>query len=97
MSVTNSTVIRKIIKEAEQAKEKQTDDKQMLKHIANVKLLCELLLEEEGPLQANSNEITADEIRTMMGTTNHQLVEQQQPNHSKNDHDDANGESIFDF
>jgi hypothetical protein len=43
MGISNRTIIQKMMKELELAKVNQHD---MTKHIAHVKLLCELLLEE---------------------------------------------------
>ncbi|RYG71792.1 hypothetical protein EU245_12940 [Lentibacillus lipolyticus] len=94
MAVTNDTIMQKIQKELTQAKQLSADETAMKKHIANIHLLCELLL-EEASAPAASSEFTAAEIKAMTGKnpsskpldTAGKLMEQ----------DGANGDSIFDF
>ncbi|MEN1967587.1 YwdI family protein [Lentibacillus sp. N15] len=91
MAVTDRTVLQKMIKEAQQANEKQANHQEMLKHVANVSLLCELLLEGNELPTVTRDEISADEMKAMTGTV-HPPAKQ-----PTLDHDDANGKSIFDF
>lgn len=93
--MNNLTVINKMIRELEAAK--QEEQKQVfLKHISNVQLLCELFLEEEtAPASGNSLSVSSafseQEIKAMLG-------ESHKHQEDKNAvHEDANGDSIFDF
>ncbi|MEW9676352.1 YwdI family protein [Lentibacillus sp. L22] len=97
MSVTDQTVLQRIIREAQQAREKQTSHKKMIEHIKNVKLLCELLLENTDEPTATTNDITANEMKAMMGKTYDSPRNGQLGKQSEFDDDGANGESIFDF
>ncbi|WP_099159350.1 DUF5327 family protein [Virgibacillus ndiopensis] len=97
MAVTNQTVLQKMKKEVDEASRKQMNQKDMVKHIANVKLLCELLLEEESSPVVGNNEITEDEINAMIGAENASSMIKKQSSTSTIIHDDANGKSIFDF
>lgn len=94
MAVSNRTIIQKMTSELELAKASQHD---MTKHIAHVKLLCELLLEEEGLSAASKTDVSAKEMKAMMGVTGHPSSEEKQADRSNMDNDDANGKSIFDF
>lgn len=91
--VENGTVIQKMIYELNQAKEQHNQDK-MIKHIENVRLLCDLFLEGGSPSTSNKEEISAEEMKAMLGK---QASENKQIKSKPMDHDDANGDSIFDF
>ncbi|WP_188454649.1 DUF5327 family protein [Virgibacillus oceani] len=95
--VTNKTVLLKMKKEIEEAIRKQTNQNEMTKHIASVKLLCELLLEEDSSPVVSGQDMTEAEIKTMIGAENASSVSKKHTNASAIDHDDANGKSIFDF
>lgn len=94
MAVSNKKIINKMIQELYQAKEK-IETTQMNTHISNVKLLCELLLDEEEVQGRDTEKISQEEIKAMLGHSYHQ-----QPIEKKTatiDHEEANGTSIFDF
>lgn len=93
MAVGNGTVIQKMIHELNQAKEQHNQD-EMIKHIANVRLLCELFLEEDSPPVNNKEDISAEEMKAMIGR---QASENKKVKSKPMDHDVANGDSIFDF
>ncbi|UJL46026.1 YwdI family protein [Virgibacillus sp. NKC19-16] len=93
MEVGNNTVIQKMITELNHAKEQHNQDK-MIKHIENVRLLCDLFLEEDSPSTGNKEAISAEEMKAMLGK---QSSENKQRTSTKMDHDVANGDSIFDF
>lgn len=97
MVVTTNTIMQKMIKEAQQAKNNQNNHVEMMKHVANVKLLCELLLEDEAPQAIAQHETTADEMKAMMGTLQKSQTTDRIQKQSRFDEDDANGDSIFDF
>lgn len=94
----NLTVINKMIRELEAAKE-QEQKQAVLKHISNVQLLCELFLEDEtteaAPPKKPATAISELEIKAMLGENSHREEKKIKQNHS--DHEDANGDSIFDF
>ncbi|WP_106495985.1 DUF5327 family protein [Lentibacillus sp. Marseille-P4043] len=96
MAVTTNTVIQKMMKEVQELNKQQMNQQVMMQHVANVKLLCELLLDEEGPSVTTSSDISAREMKAMMGTSTHPSV-RTQSDHETIDHDEANGKSIFDF
>lgn len=87
-----------MLNEAKLANEKKTNTNDMQKHVANVKLLCDLLLdEEEPPDKADEPSITPDEMKAMMGESDRSAHLSSQSRKTVIDHDDANGKSIFDF
>src|SRR5699024_1410122 len=105
--------------------EKTPTQTELQKSIGNVKLMCELLLEnatEEKETSSASDhrkqsvsdeemiqmlqqapEVTDEEYNVMMGKDSSDSPvrdvrrKHQSPEKSRTDHDDANGESIFDF
>ncbi|MBY7144777.1 YwdI family protein [Virgibacillus sp. NKC19-3] len=93
MAVGNNTVIRKMIHELTQAQEQDNQDK-MTKHIENVRLLCDLFLEEASPSKGEKETISAEEMKAMLGK---QASENKTIKSKPMDHDGANGDSIFDF
>ncbi|MGY0694959.1 DUF5327 family protein [Virgibacillus sp. FSP13] len=95
MAVTTNTVIKKMMKEVQQVNKQQANQQVMMQHVANVKLLCELLLDEEDSSVLTSSDISASEMKAMMGVSDHPSV-RKQSEHEAIDHD-ANGKSIFDF
>lgn len=101
MAVANETIINKMMQELTEAKTNPHHKETLNKHIEHVKLLCELILDEERPHSniktEDKTKITAEEMKAMMGQSQAQTL--QNPSHRETtlDHDDANGESIFDF
>ncbi len=93
MAVDNNKILAKMIHEAYQAKEQQHNEEKMLHHIANIKLLCELFLEEEAKEEPVKQEITEEERKMMLGEGRGKDPLSSKPL----DEDDANGLSIFDF
>ena len=91
MVIKNETVIQKMIKELQSALVKAKDSQELTKHIEKVHLLCELMLDDENK-QSEPSKITNKEMRVMVG----EKVEQQNTKKSFK-HDEANGDSIFDF
>ncbi|MFC4558127.1 YwdI family protein [Virgibacillus kekensis] len=94
MAVSENTIIKKMMNELKQAQNNAGDNKTMKQHIANVKLLSELLLDEKQEEQHIVNtDITEEEMKAMIGETgtgNKRRTVQL-------DDDDANGSSLFDF
>ncbi|EQB38242.1 MULTISPECIES: YwdI family protein [Virgibacillus] len=101
MAVANSTIIQKMINELQSAKQVEEHSKEMYKHISNVRLLCDLFLEEDieensKPTKTAINDISAAEMKAMLG-------EMKAKTHAESiykstaDHDGANGESLFEF
>lgn len=102
LAVANITIIRKMIAELQKAKIHIENDKMMKKHIGNVQLLCELMLEDEkNDDSVDSTSMSAQEVKAMLGDQydiqNKQEKHKSSFKESKVNHDDANGDSIFDF
>jgi len=100
MSVSTTSILNKMLNEAKQAKETNTK-KDMQKHAANVKLLCELLLDEEETAETkgsvDEHSITPAEMKAMIGEENRSKDSSSQDRKKLVDDDEANGESLFDF
>lgn len=91
MAVANSTIIQKMMKEIQQAQLQQHNNPMLIKHISNIHMLCELLLEEHE--QGNGTEDMQQELKMMMGDSEREIPLKT----TTRDHDQANGDSIFDF
>ncbi|RDW20503.1 YwdI family protein [Oceanobacillus chungangensis] len=96
MAVENNTIIKKMINELNLAKENQHNQDTMVRHISNVKVLCDLFIEEESTpavitRSKDSNEISEEELRAMIGNQG------QIKKVVIDDEEEANGGSIFDF
>ncbi|WP_156290187.1 YwdI family protein [Oceanobacillus salinisoli] len=104
MAVANETIIKKMFNELNEAKGNQHNHDKLVKHIANVKLLCDLFLEEDDkeamvkPVQ-NKEQFSQAELKAMIGEQ--EAVKKIQKEQSKKlqtiNHEEANGSSIFDF
>ncbi|RLL42843.1 hypothetical protein D8M04_14945 [Oceanobacillus piezotolerans] len=98
MAVSNNTIINKMIAELQKARELEHQEEKVIKHIENVRLLCDLFLEEDTVTRESSTEITQTELKAMLGEKG---TSQTQSNTFKRSYDpqadDANGSSIFDF
>lgn len=102
MAIANEKVIQKMMEELKQAKENQHHYEKMINHIEKVYLLCELFLDDDTSKTISSiledeeleEPITPEEMKAMLGENNKQ---------KKNNktlikhHNEANGDSIFDF
>lgn len=92
MAVENETIIQRMINELNKAR--NADEHVMKNHIANVQLLCDLMLEGDKPQSPETN-FTKEEMKAMIGKNSNDKV---RPVHrSTTIDDDANGESLFDF
>lgn len=98
MAVSSDAIIHKMMQELQQAKQHYDNDKVMKKHISHVQLLCDLILQEETET-TNKDEITQEEMKAMIegNQTSEQQAGQQKGGKPGINHDDANGNSIFDF
>ncbi|MYL49558.1 hypothetical protein GLV98_08670 [Halobacillus litoralis] len=99
MAITNETVLKKMSSEIQEAMLQHGNEQKVREHVRSVKLLADLLLEDETSTQrspAAVQEPTVEEIRKMMGAGNPEPV-QKENKETKIDHDEANGSSIFDF
>ncbi|MCA1020860.1 hypothetical protein GLW04_10440 [Halobacillus litoralis] len=97
MAVTNHSVLKRMANEIQEAMLQHGNEQRVREHVRSVKLLAELLLEEDaqgGRPEPSVNEPTAEEIRKMMGADK-APAKQSQPDTV--DHEEANGPSIFDF
>lgn len=94
MAVETDTIIQKMMKELTQAKQKSDDNDAVQKHVANVQLLCELILEEKP--KSDSSEISTEEMKAMIGESNNSR-KQNITRRNQEEDDDANGSSLFDF
>ncbi|REJ09322.1 YwdI family protein [Halobacillus trueperi] len=99
MAITNKTVLKKMSSEIQEAMLQHGNEQKVREHVRSVKLLADLLLEEDTSPQSTPavvQEPTVEEIRKMMGAGNPEPV-QEEDKETKIDHDEANGSSIFDF
>lgn len=102
MAVQNDTILDKMMLELQHAKQAHQNQATMLKHIANIRLLCDLFLTEEEPAttfpaKKNSLDISAAELKAMMGKEDHQGATPAFKKSIELDDEDGNGKSIFDF
>lgn len=99
MAVANRTIIKKMIDELEKAKAYKGNQKKMKQHIAHVRLLCDLILEDEGNNESSvdSTSISKQEAKAMLGDQYH--VQNKEKKHKKSaiNYEDENVDSIFDF
>lgn len=94
MAISNQTILKKMSAEIQEAMLHHTEDQKLREHVRSVKLLADLLLEEESshsPTMREESRPTAEEIRKMMGAKPPKQKEED------DNHDGANGSSIFDF
>lgn len=101
MAVSNETIIRKMIKELQLALEKPNDQQLLVKHMSNIQVLSELILEQDEKVKKENPYLLEKERQMMFGDTIKTKEKEElnpiQMNSSLLDEDDANGESIFDF
>ncbi len=102
MAVSNRTIITKMIDELEKAKTHHDHVTTMKKHIENVKLLCELLLEADQPenKRIETTDLSAQELKVMLGDSHTNKAQQGKLDTQKSKpdfYDEGNGDSIFDF
>lgn len=132
MAISNHTIINKMLHELQPLQEKNPSRAELRKHIGNVKLMCELFLEndevtseaESLTRQPHSNapddmasrtmqsvpEMTEEEFNVMMKGKNPSNAsnstnklekniqrKRKSPSDESTEHDQANGDSIFDF
>lgn len=126
MAISNQMVIQRMLRELQPLQEKTPSRTELLTHIGNIKLMCELLLEnEEGDSEENGTtkshspssvsdeammhmlqqtpEMTDEEYNVMIkGCTaseqeKHSSQEKQATQQERTNHNEANGDSIFDF
>lgn len=99
MAIPNEKILNKMMNELQEAKLNQANQRRMVKHIENVRLLSELLIEGDSDGSAlkptSPTEITDDEMKAMLGGTSTKKTKD--PDESKADHDQVNGKSILDF
>lgn len=94
MGVSKQTILHKIKKELDQAVKHETNDQKVQKHLSHIKLLCELMIEEnEQDTMPDKHAVYSNQEKVFI-KNDHLLKEDK---HSTVDHDGANGPSIFDF
>lgn len=102
MAISNQAAIEKMINELQQALAQGSSEVKTREHVRAVRLLCDLILEEESKPEPAATS-SAQELEKMMGGLESTLDKQsgikKQPgsSRSKIDHEEANGDSIFDF
>ncbi|AIF45612.1 YwdI family protein [Virgibacillus sp. SK37] len=97
MAVANETIITKMKEELSRAEKWADNPEKMSKSISNIRLLCDLLLESgetSKSVQLDRNEISPEEMKAMIGKAN---AGKPSVNKSAIDHEEANGDSLFDF
>lgn len=102
MAVENERIIEKMLTELQRAKAEQQNQVKMKRHLANVQVLCELILEEgvqAKPALSSTQEITADEMKAMIGNqqTKKNDFNKQQISKTVSNHKEDTGGSLFDF
>jgi hypothetical protein len=103
MAIENETILNKMLKEINDAKGNQHNQGKLLNHISNVKLLCDLFLEEDSEkiqeVPERRDEFTEMELKAMIGKqdTIKKIQQQQLSQIEKNDYEQEDGGSIFDF
>ncbi|WP_067728434.1 YwdI family protein [Oceanobacillus damuensis] len=99
MAITNERIIKKMIHELYEAKENSQSEEKVVAHIANVRLLCDLFLEEDNTEAVErETEFSAEELKAMIGAqSGSKTAAPKQTTKRTTNHEEANGESIFDF
>ncbi|WP_047980926.1 YwdI family protein [Ornithinibacillus contaminans] len=100
MAVANDTILQKMTNELQQAQRNQDKQAVMLKHIENIRLLCDLfLMEDHAEPVLEKGELSAVERKAMLGEVESPSAEQAQSfkKSIELDDEDGNGNSIFDF
>lgn len=85
MAIKDDTVLKKMMGELQEAITKENQGGSTREHIRAIRLLCDLMLEEQGSMSKDA------ELKKMMGSLN------APSDQSPVDHEDANGKSLFDF
>lgn len=90
MNISSKVILKKIESEIQQAKQETVNREAYLRRIANVKVLCELLLDEptDETTSTSVTKPTVEEVERMMKGT--------QPSKQAGE-SEHNPESIFDF
>ena len=100
MAIANETIIKRMIQELYSAQENQHKPQELQKNIENVRLLCDLFLEEDQPATpAERPEFSDAEIKAMLGAGhgNKGPSQKQRTASSAYDEGEGDGDSIFDF
>ncbi|GAB4074850.1 hypothetical protein GCM10028778_23530 [Barrientosiimonas marina] len=101
MAVETRTILQKIQRELTSAQQTIADEKTMKKHLESIQVLSELLLDEtpesssSASPAASSRDVNTAEVKAMMG--NQSSESKSQRTTAPDDHDGANGDSLFDF
>lgn len=93
MAVEDEKIIQKMIHELQQALEVNSKPNTLVQHVSNVKVLCELII-ENGMVDKGNTKISADEMKAMIGESQ---TKGETTRSSELNHEDANGKSLFDF
>ncbi|WP_047983832.1 YwdI family protein [Ornithinibacillus californiensis] len=102
MAVENDRILQKLMRELQQAKQNQHSQADMLKHIENIRLLCDLFLPAEDQPAGTTEEATKisdAELKAMIGESKSPNPPQQTTFKKSIELDDeeGTGDSIFDF
>ncbi|MFC7062306.1 YwdI family protein [Halobacillus seohaensis] len=100
MAISNQTILKKMSSEIQEAMLNHGDDPKVREHIRAVRLLADLVLDQNAEHTGTADkksvqEPTVEEIRQMMGSD--EPVQKKSPDTKSDEHDEANGKSIFDF
>ncbi|WP_085506312.1 YwdI family protein [Thalassobacillus devorans] len=108
MAISNETVLKKMMNEIQEAMANHGETASVREHVRAVRLLCDLMLDDRPapdteervssyPDPTDVSEPTADEVRAMMGDMAGSSYQKKEKKKQKDEHDEANGDSIFDF
>jgi len=89
MGVSNEKIINKMMEEIQMAKDTVQHQPKMMSHISKVKLLSELLLDEDEGEQRMS-----PDVHSTNAVQSEQVISNNSPNHRI---EELDGTSIFDF
>ncbi len=94
MPVSDQKVLMKMMKELQQAIENVHDAGKMKGHVHSVRMLADLLIDEESTTDESVVLTTLKQSPAVENPSTYKREEQQK---GAIDHDGANGSSIFDF
>ena len=107
MSVSYATILEKMVAELKQAQINQADQEAVQQHVAQVKLLCDLILNEKASAERPSEKpsesrVTEKEMQVMVGKQKEEIVKDPFAKEAGKGQrisasEDLEGDSIFDF
>ncbi|MCD5324007.1 MULTISPECIES: YwdI family protein [Pontibacillus] len=94
MSVSYDQILQKMMKEVQEASLGQSNPEKVKEHVRAVKLLSDLILDEQGSASSYSQPTPQPYIQPQKTVESPKPAPKPQP---EIDHEEANGNSLFDF